>query len=337
MKFFVKTSLRRMLGAAVVAVGAFHASASLAQQAIVIKVAHVAPPVSSFQTAATQMNASLERLSNKTMRLEIVPGGALGNIPQLWAQTRAGSLDMHLADMAAITAMKEARSFSIVNMPFLFRDETHFDRFLASPVFTGMMNEFEQASTIKFAGFLGPRPPRALSTSKTAVKSIADMKGLKVRTPEIGPITEAFKAFGASPTPIKAAELYTALQTGLVDGQDNGIIDTVAAGYTEVQKFYSPIDYLHSGLGIWISQKRWTTLTKEQQGWLTQAIEETAKQGRADYKKQYDNAIAQAKAKGMEMVAVDKSGFEKIGAQLIDSKDGTDWPKGLAAQIRAIK
>jgi TRAP-type transport system periplasmic protein len=323
---------------AAVAAGAMNIlGVALAQEPIVIKVAHVAPHVSSFQTAAVQMNAALEKISNKTMRLEIVPGGALGNIPQLWAQVRAGALDVHLADMAAITAMKEARSFNIVNMPFLFRNETHFDKFVGSSVFNTMMSEFEQGTTIKFAGFLGPRPPRALSTSKTAVRSIADMKGLKVRTPEIGPITEAFKAFGASPTPIKAADLYTALQTGLVDGQDNGIIDTVAAGYTEVQKFYSPIDYLHSGLGIWISQKRWSSLTPQQQGWFIQAVQETAKHGRAAYAKQYEDALAQAKTKGMQIVTVDKSGFEKVGTQLIDSKDGTDWPKGLAQQIRDLK
>jgi TRAP-type transport system periplasmic protein len=306
-------------------------------QPTTIKLAHVAPPTSSFQVAAARLNDALQKASNNTMQLEIIAGGTLGNIPQLWGQVRAGSLDMHLADMAAITAMKEARSFSITNMPYLFRDEAHYVNFVASPVFTEMMAEVETTANMKFVGFLGQRPPRALSTGKTPVKSLADIKGLKVRTPEIGAITDAFKAFGASPTPIRAAELYTALQTGLVDGQDNGITDTVSAGYTEVQKYFSPIDYLQSGIGVWVSAKRWSSLSPQQQGWLTKAAQEAGLAAKAAYAAENSDAFAKAKTKGMQILDVDKSGFQRVGAELINAKDGVDWPKGLADRIRAVK
>jgi TRAP-type transport system periplasmic protein len=328
--------IRRGICAALTATFALAGSAVFAQSTV-IKLAHVAPPTSSFQVAATRMNDALQKVSNNTMQLEIIPGGTLGNIPQLWGQVRAGSLDMHLADMAAITAMKEARSFSITNMPYLFRDEAHYVNFVASPVFGEMMNEVETAANMKFVGFLGQRPPRALSTGKTPVKSLADIKGLKVRTPEIGAITDAFKAFGASPTPIRAAELYTALQTGLVDGQDNGITDTVSAGYIEVQKYFSPIDYLQSGIGVWISAKRWSSLTPQQQGWLSKAAQDAGVAAKAAYTAEKNDAFAKAKAKGMQVLDVDKSGFQRIGAELINAKDGVDWPKGLADRIRALK
>jgi TRAP-type transport system periplasmic protein len=306
-------------------------------QPTTLKLAHVAPPTSSFQVAALRLNEALQKLSNNSMQLEIVPGGTLGNIPQLWGQVRAGSLDMHLADMAAITAMKEARAFSITNMPYLFRDEAHYASFVSSPVFKEMMEEVEKAANMRFVGFLGQRPPRALSTGKTAVKTIADMKGLKVRTPEIGAITDAFKAFGAAPTPIRASELYTALQTGLVDGQDNGITDTVAAGYIEVQKYFVPIDYLHSGIGVWISVKRWSSLTPQQQTWLTQAASDVGLAAKSSYASEVNDALAKAKAKGVQIVEVDKSGFQRIGTELINAKDGIDWPKGLADRIRAVR
>ncbi len=303
---------------------------------IVLKLAHPAPPTSSFQVAAELLDANLRKASKGTMRLEIVPGGTLGNIPQTWAQVRAGTLDMTLQDLAAITVLSEARSFRIINVPYVFRDADHYEKFLASPVFADMVSEMEKGTGIKYIGYLDHRPPRALSTSKVAVRNIADMKGLKIRTPEVVSITEAFKAFGASPTPVKASELYMAMQTGLVDGQDNGIVDVVAAGYTEVQKYYSPIDYLYSGIIVAMAGKRWASLTPEQKAMVEQAVAETRATRIAAFRKDVDDAIAKAKAKGMIFVDVDKSGFQKVGAQLIQAKDGVDWPKGLAARIEAI-
>jgi TRAP-type C4-dicarboxylate transport system substrate-binding protein len=256
---------------------------------------------------------------------------------QLWAQLRAGTLDMHLIDIGAMTPMKEARNFTVILMPYVFRDTDHYRHFVESDVFKEMMGEVESAAGIKYLGYLGDRPPRALTTSKTAVRKIDDLKGLKIRTPEVAAITEAFKAFGANPTPIKASEIYTALQTGLVDGQENGIIDVVAAGWVEVQKYYMAIDYQQSGIGVWMSGSKWKSLTPQQQGWVLEAARRAGIAGRAAYEKELAEAIAAARKKGMEFIDTDKSGFIKAAEPMIAAKDGTAWPKGLVERIKAIK
>jgi tripartite ATP-independent transporter DctP family solute receptor len=309
---------------------------ALAQQ-VTLKLAHVAPPTSSFQGAAERMNAALKTISGGTMEIEIVPGGALGSLVQLWAQLRAGTLDMHLIDIGAMTPMKEARNFTVILMPYVFRDTAHYRHFVESTVFKEMMGEVEAVAGIKHLGYLGDRPPRALTTSKTPVRKIEDLKGLKIRTPEVAAITEAFKAFGANPTPIKASEIYTALQTGLVDGQENGIIDVVAAGWVEVQKYYMAIDYQQSGIGVWMSGARWKSLTPQQQGWVLEAAERAGVEGLAAYEKELAEAIAVARKKGMEFIDTDKSGFIQAADAMIAAKDGTAWPKGLVERIRAIK
>jgi tripartite ATP-independent transporter DctP family solute receptor len=306
-------------------------------ETVKLKLAHVAPPTSSFQSAADRMNATLKTVSGGTMEIEIVPGGALGSLVQLWAQLRAGTLDMHLIDIGAMTPMKEARSFTVILMPYVFRDTEHYRRFVQSDLFREMMGEVESGAGIKYLGYLGDRPPRALTTSRTPVRTIDDIKGLKIRTPEVAAITETFKAFGGNPTPIKASEIYTALQTGLVDGQENGIVDVVAAGWVEVQKYYMAIDYQQSGMGVWMSGARWRSLTPPQQEWVVQAAKQAGSEGRAVYEKELAGAIAVAKAKGMEFVDTDKTGFTKAADGLISSKDGTAWPKGLVERIRAIK
>jgi len=327
---FARAALAAMIALALVPATAF------AQQ-VKLKLAHVAPPTSTFQSAAERMNAGLKTLSGGTMELEIVPGGALGSLVQLWAQLRAGTLDMTLIDIGAMTPMKEARAFNVILMPYIFRDLDHYRAFVASDVFKEMMGEVEKGTGIKYLGYVGDRPPRALSTSKTAVRTVQDIKGLKIRTPEVAAITEAFKAFGAAPTPIKASEIYTALQTGLVDGQENGIIDVVAAGWIEVQKYYMAIDYQQSGIGVWMSGARWNSLTDQQKGWVLEAAKKAGIEGAAAYQKELSDAIAIAKKKGMEFIDTDKSGFIKASEPMVKEKEGTVWPKGLVERIQAIK
>lgn len=314
---------------------AFLHPAASAQQ-VKLKLAHVAPPTSTFQTAAERMNDNLKTLSAGTMEIEIVPGGALGSLVQLWAQLRAGSLDMHLIDIGAMTPMKEARAFTVVLMPYVFRDLDHYRHFVESSLFREMMGAVEKDAGIKYLGYLGDRPPRALTTSKTPVRKVEDIKGLKIRTPEVAAITEAFKAFGASPTPIKASEIYTALQTGLVDGQENGIVDVVAAGWVEVQKYYMAIDYQQSGMGVWMSGAKWASLSDQQKAWVLEAAKRAGAEGRVAYERELADAVAQAKKKGMEFIDTDKSGFIKATRSMVTEKEGTVWPKGLVERIQAI-
>lgn len=321
------------------ALGAAVAMNSMAARAadVTLKLAHVAPPTSSFQTAAERFNKHLGELSGGKMVVDIVPGGALGSLPELWAQLRAGTLDMHLIDIGAVLAIKEARHFFIIFAPYLFRDQAHWRSFIASDTFAGMMGEAEDKIGFKFVSYVGDRSPRALSTKGKVVRTPADLKGMKIRTPLVPAITKTFEVWGANPTPIKASELYTALQTGLVDGQDNGIVDVVAAGYTEVQDYFSTIDYLHSGMGLWISGAKWASLTPEQQGWVMAAGKAADAEALAAYDKELADAFAAAKAKGVEIVEADRDAFRAASRPVVDGMDGKAWPAGLYDKINGMQ
>jgi len=304
---------------------------------VTLKIAHVAPPTSSFQINAERFGKHLRELSGGKMDVEIVPGGALGNLVQLWAQLRAGSLDMHVIDIGAILPMKEARHFFIVTMPYLFRDQAHLHTFLDSDVFAQMMGKVETDTGIKFLGPLGDRPPRALSTRETKVTTPAEMKGLKIRTPLNPAITEVFKAWGASPTPVKGSSLYQSLQSGLVNGQENGIDAVVQAGLTEVQKYFMRIDYMRSSIGLWISGAKWKSLTEEQRGWVMAAAKAANEEARAAFPAEEAAMFAEAKSKGMTIVEPDIAAFKAAGRPIVDAWDGKRWPKGLYDKIHAMK
>lgn len=328
-----KLHLRLALAGALMAV-----SLGVGQAAdVTLKIAHVAPPTSSFQINAERFGKHLREKSGGKMDVEIVPGGALGNLVQLWAQLRAGSLDMHIIDIGAILPMKEARHFFITTMPYLFRDQAHLHTFLASDIFADMMGKVEQATSIKYIGPMGDRPPRALSTRDTKVMTPADMKGMKIRTPLNPAITEVFKAWGTSPTPVKGSELYQSLQSGLVDGQENGIDAVIQAGLTEVQKYFIRTRYIHSAIGLWMSGSRWNSLSEEQQGWVMAAAKDANAEATAAFPAEVDELFAQAKAKGMEIVEPDIEAFKAAARPIVDAWDGKRWPQGMYDKINAMK
>jgi len=302
-----------------------------------LRLAHVAPPTSSYQDAANLFKKHLKAVSGDKMDVQIIPGGALGNLVQLWAQLRAGTLDMHLIDVGAIAPVKPARQFALLSMPYLFRDQAHFHAFLASDIFKKMMGDATKAIGIHYVGYLGDRPPRALSTRTKAVKVPADLKGLKIRTPLNPAITGVFKIWGASPTPLRGSQIFSALQNGLVEGQDNGIIDIVAAGWLPVQKYYSDINYMHSGIATWMSGKRWGSLSAEQKKWVTEAAARTFADNKKLFPQQVADAVSKAKKAGMVFVAADKAAFAKAARPMINALDGKLWPKGLYDRINAIK
>ena len=314
---------------------AFASTTALAQD-VTLRLAHVAPPQTTYQQAAERFKAALEDVSGGTMSVEIIPGGVLGDLGQLWVQTRTGALDLHMIDLAATIAMKEASPFLVLWTPFLFEDQEHFHRYVASDTFKEMMGDVEEKTGVRYMGYLGDRPPRALTTSNKAVKTPADLAGLKIRTPEHPMIIGAFKAWGANPTPIKASELFTALKTGLVDGQDNGVIDSVGAGYMDAQKYYMPLDYIHSGLGLWMSPQRFESLSEEQRGFVQQAAERAGEEGRKLHAEQMKEAMAKLAETDTEVVEPDRAAFEGAREGIVKNMEGKAWPEGLSEKIGSM-
>lgn len=302
-------------------------------QDVTLRLAHVAPPQTTYQTAAERFADNLSEISGGSMAVDIIPGGVLGDLSQLWVQTRTGALDLHLIDVSATIAMREARPFLVMWTPFLFTDQDHFHRFIASDRFDQMMRDVEERTGVVYLGLAGDRPPRALTTADTPVRTPADLAGLKIRTPEHPMIIGAFKAWGAAPTPIKGSELFNALKTGLVDGQDNGVIDFVGAGYAEAQGHYIPLDYIHSSVGIWMSPQRWARLTDEQRSWVVQATEQAGAQGRALHAAAMEEAMAKLPELGVEVTQPDRDAFLFARDAVAGGMEGEMWPDGLVAEI----
>ncbi|MEO0390535.1 MAG: TRAP transporter substrate-binding protein [Pseudomonadota bacterium] len=309
---------------------------AVAAQDISLTLAHVAPPQTTYQDAAVRFAENLADLSGGTMAVDIVPGGALGAMPELWAQTRSSSLDLHLIDIGAMIAMREARPFLVLFAPYLFEDQDHLRRYMNSDVFEGMMDEVEAATGVVYLGYVGDRPPRIVTTAETPVTTPADLDGLRIRTPQHPFIISTFEAWGATSQAIGAAELLISLQTGVVDGQDNGVIDFIGAGYAEANKYVAPIDYIHSGIGVWMSPDKWASLSAEQQGWLTAAAQQAGSDGAAIHDQQMADSYAALEGLGVTVTEPDIEAFRAAVAPMVSGMDGKAWPEGLFDTISGL-
>ena len=200
-----------------------------------------------------------------------------------------------------------------------------------------MMAKVEKAGNIKYIGYLGDRPPQNLATNKSEVLTPSDLKGLKLRVPDLPPLVRVWKAWGASPTPLPAKEIYNALKTGLVDGQTQPALAMRDAGYYEVQKYFIHLDYMRSGLCAWMNQQRWDSLG----GNLKEAVKKSVLETEA-YINEYagDQDLKAEKfiqEKGMIILRPDVEPFKVIALGENLKNDGKFWEKGLYNKIGALK
>jgi len=300
------------------------------------RMAFVAPPPV-WGPIADRFAQIVAAKTQNEIKIQSMGGGQLGNLPQNYAGLKTGQIDMMLADTGTLALARGGKDFNALFAPYVFRDHAHFKAFFASKTFLDMLGPVEKEAGFKYVGYVSDRTPRQLTTAKTKVMKPEDMKGLKVRVPETPTILEVFKAWGASPTPVAAAELYLAMKQGIVDGQDNGFDAIAGAKYYEVQKYAMRIDYIQSGLMVLMAADKWAKLTPAQQKAMTDAAAETETWASKMTWEIAAKSIAVLKQNGMEIVEPDLAPFKKAAAEALAKLDGQLWAKGTLEKIAAVK
>ncbi|MDZ4280622.1 MAG: TRAP transporter substrate-binding protein [Hydrogenophaga sp.] len=301
-----------------------------------LRMAYVAPPPVWGPIAERFAKEVADRTQGQ-LKIQSFGAGQLGNLPQNYAGLRTGQIDMMLADTGTLALARDGKDFNALFAPYVFRDNAHFRAFIQSDTFRQMLAPVEQAAGFKYVGYVSDRPPRQLTTSNRKVMTPDDMKGLKVRVPETPAILEVMKGWGASPTPVPAAELYLAMKQGLVDGQDNGFDAIAGAKYFEVQKYAMKIDYIQSGLMVLMAADKWARLSPTQQKAMTDAAAATEQWASPMTWEVAEKSIATIKASGMEVVEPDLAAFRRAADSITTGFDGQLWSKGTFEKIRAVK
>jgi tripartite ATP-independent transporter DctP family solute receptor len=275
------------------------------------------PTTTAYGIAANMFDAKLQELSKGTMKINQFPGAQLGQEPQMLQKMRAGDIDFVITSTAnASTLAPQAGVFSL---HFIFRDQAHLQHVLADPAvsaeFRAMVKDSVQGAQVLGLMTMGMRD----MYSKKEVHSISDVKGEKVRVQATKTEDTLFPAYGAQTVHMPFGEVYTSLQTGVVNIAENGVNVYLANKHYEVAPILSMTEHEANNNCIWVSDKTWNSLTSQQQGWVQAAADEVAKREPAMALKLEKDSADKLKTMGVKVVdGVDKSGFIKAAAPVQD-------------------
>jgi len=327
-----------LLGAAVLWVAASVVSTAHAQAARQFSFAYDQPPTTAYGIAGNIFDAKLKELSGGKLGINQFPGGQLGQEPQMLQKLRAGDIDFVVTSTAnASTLAPQAGVFSL---HFLFRDQQHLAKALADPAiaaeFRAMVKDQVQGAQVLGLLTMGMRN----MYSKQEVKSVDDMKGRKIRVQATKTEDTHFPAYGAQTVHMPFGDVYTSLQTGVVNVAENGVNVYLANKHYEVAPVLSMTEHEANNNCIWISDKTWNSLTPEQQKWVQAAADEVAKTEPAMALKLEKDSADKLKTMGVKVVeGVDKSGFMKAAAPIQDQLAAELGPHAvkLLKLVRDIK
>jgi tripartite ATP-independent transporter DctP family solute receptor len=224
-----------------------------------------------------------------------------------------------------------APQYGALDLPYVFRSQQHLRNVLAGPIAQTMHQEFLARRGIRVLGIVN-RGPRHLTTRNRAVRTPADLAGLKVRVPEIPVYVAAWRALGASPTPMAFPEVFTALQQGTIDGQENPLATIHGNSFQDVQRFLVLTAHVRGNGWMIASERFWQSLTAADRTLLQQAVNDASAYADAQIARQEDELLAALRGR-MEVVSPDIRAFADIVLRDVPARFADRWKPGLVEQI----
>ncbi len=275
------------------------------------------PKTSGYGAGGEMFNKKLMELSKGTLSINQYPGAQLGTEAQTLQKVQTGDIDFVLLSTAnASTAQPESGVFSL---HFIFRDEAHAMKVLADPTVVKAMKDL-YAAKMKGAHMLGlgSQGLRHIYGKKTVAK-VADLKGSKIRVQATVTEDTLFPAYGAQVVHMPFGEVYTSLQTGVVDMAENGINNYLINKHYEVAPTLSLTEHEANNAALFVSDKVWSSLNDDQKKWVQAAADEISRNQPAIAFKLEHEALAKLQKIGVKIVKdVDKKGFQDISKPIQD-------------------
>jgi tripartite ATP-independent transporter DctP family solute receptor len=275
------------------------------------------PHSTGYGFAGDTFDAKLKELSGGKMSIDQFPGAQLGQEPVMLQKVRSGDIDFIITSTAnASTVAPQAGVFSL---HFIFRDEDHLAKTISDP---GVVNAFKEMIS---ESVQGARPLGLLTLGlrhlygKKEVKSVDDIKGQKVRVQATKTEDTHFPAYGAQTVHMPFGEVYTSLQTGVVNFAENGINVYLSNKHYEVAPVLSLTEHEANNNMLWVSEKTWNSLSDQEKQWVQAAADEVSKKEPIWALKAEKDSAAKLKTMGVKVVEhVDKSGFAKAAQPVQD-------------------
>ena len=312
-----KTSLRGVACALFLTAGLSFAATGAHAQAKHYKFAYDQPNTTGYGIVGNVFSDKLKELSKGTMLIDQYPGAQLGQEPQVLQLVKSGDIEFCIS--ASANAATLSPQAGVMSLHFLFRSEDHLVKAVADPAVIKavreMIDDTVQGAHVLAVTTLGLRN----IYSKREVKKIEDIKGMKVRVQATPTEDTMFPAYGAQTVHMPFGNVYTSLQTGVVDAAENGVNVYLVNKHYEVAPVMSMTEHEANNSLIWVSDKLWSSLTAEQKAWVQAAADEVAKVEPAKALDLEHQSATKLKGMGVKIVTdVDKSGFITVATPYLE-------------------
>ena len=327
----IRVSRRRVLGIAAASTASvllprYAAAATTMRWATVLPANH--PSVAMMERVAKQVKEA----TSGAVDIQTFPAGQLGSSRDVIESASSGAIQ--IVDEGAAQFGQFVPQFSILEAPYIWRDDKHIRRVLGSSLVDDMNAQLVAKRGMRVIGstYYGKRH---VTSGTKPVNTVADMQGFKLRIPEVDTFRAMAEAWGARPTPLNISELYLALSQGAVDGQENPLPTIQSNKFFEVQKHLVLTGHIITPRLIVVNENAWKSLAAKDQQALKSAIEQAGQAQDNEILGQEAKLVDTFKSAGMNVITPDLDSFRKPVLASLPAKFEAKWGKGLWEKIAA--
>ena len=296
-----------------------------------LKLAHGLPPDHPVSQAMVFMANRCNELSHGQLQIKVYGSGQLGSEQQCVELVQIGSLAITKVSAAVMESFSE--SYKVLGMPYLFRDQEQAFKVLDGPIGKELLLSTEDKAIRGLCFY--DAGSRSFYTIKKPILKPDDLKGMKIRVMKSKTAIDMVQALGGSPTPISYGELYTALQSGVVDGAENNPPSFYTSHHYEVCKYYSLDEHTAVPDVLVMSEHIWKNLTDQERKWLQQAVDESVPVERKLWAESVKQSLEEVQKAGVKIYHPDKKPFEEkvqsVYDEYKDQKEIYDYIKRIKA------
>ena len=275
---------------------------------------HTLPQTHPVHMGMLEFQKALEINSKGKLKVKIFPDGQLGSERELLELLQIGSVAA--TKVSAATLSNFVPEYHVLGIPYLFRDKTHQFNVLEGPIGKSIL---EKGSKFWLRGLCYyDAGSRSFYTSKKAIRTPEDLKGLKIRVMNNQMAINMVNSMGGSATPLSYGELYTAIQQGVVDGAENNPPSFVSSNHYEICKYYTLDEHSSVPDVLLIGTKYWDKLSEEERIWVQDAADHSAQAQKFFWDESVKESMKVLKDWGVEVIIPEKSLFAEKSKPVLE-------------------
>ena len=314
---------RRLTVISLLAFAALQAPPTLGQQTMLLKATDVHPLGYPTVEAVVRMGKKLEQVTNGRLSIQMYPSMQLGGEKEMIEQAQVGALALARISVGPMGPL--VPELNVFNLPFMFRDAAHMEKVIDGAIGDEMLKKLSDHPTAGLVGLCWMNAgTRNVYNSKRPVKSVEDLKGLKIRMMGNPVFVDTMNSLGGNGVSMGFDQLISAMQTGVVDGAENNYPTYASGQHYRYAKYFSLTEHLMIPEILVFSKRVWNTLSKDDQALIMKLAKEAQQEQRKLWYEMEEKSLKEMKEAGVEIVPVaDKQKFqdavkpvwEKHGAQ----------------------